>query len=418
MNKETNNREEESTGDAFTASERRRVFWLVLVLIPLSWASIKIVLPALPALGNLFHSTAGVKLSVSLYLIFFACSQPVWGGIVQKTSCRQTLFYSLAVTMTGSLIAMFSFNLPLYLIGRTLEGVGMGAASPIGRTLFTDVFGRKELAHRMGAISGCAALMPALAPITGGYLMTYIDWRAIFGFFLLLCVAYFYSAFRWLPETRIKPVDEGVVTTRKLIGTYISILRNTHYWGYILPYASLTGGLLGYYSAMPFWYHSQLGIAEDTFAYFAIPTVGMYLIGLIVAGFLIKKIDLEEILFLGMLLAFCTAVVTTLLAILNVSGMASIVGVLSLYGFSAGLVSPNANAGVLVKFKNVAAPTAALIAVGLFGSASLTSFVTMNLYIRDTLWPVAGYLGSLSLIGLAASYFWVWRPYRSKQGTI
>ena len=167
---------------------------------------------------------------------------------------------------------------------------------------------------------------------------------------------------------------------------------------------------------MPFWYHSQLGIAEDTFAYFAIPTVGMYLIGLIVAGFLIKKIDLEEILFLGMLLAFCTAVVTTLLAILNVSGVASIVGVLSLYAFSAGLVSPNANAGVLVKFKKVAAPTAALIAVGLFGTAALTSFVTMNLYIRDTLWPVAGYLGTLSLIGLAASYFWVWRPYRGKEG--
>ena len=416
MNKETNNREEESTGEAFTASERRRVFWLVLVLIPLSWTSIKIVLPALPELGNIFHSTAGVKLSVSLYLIFFACSQPVWGGIVQKTSCRQTLFYSLVVTMIGSLIAMSSFNLSLYLLGRTLEGVGMGAASPIGRTLFTDVFGRKELAHRMGVISGCAATMPAVAPIIGGYLMTYIDWRAIFGFFLLLCVAYFYFAFRWLPETSIKPIDEGVVTTRKLIGTYISILRNTHYLGYVLPYAALTGGLLGYYSAMPFWYLSQLGIAEDVFAYFAIPTVGMYLIGLIVAGLLLKKIDLEEIIFLGMLLAFCTAVFTTLLAILNVSGVASIVGVLSLYGFSAGLVSPNANAGVLVKFKKVAAPTAALIAVGLFGSASLTSFVTMNLYIRDTLWPVAGYLGTLSLIGLAASYFWVWRPYRSKKG--
>jgi DHA1 family bicyclomycin/chloramphenicol resistance-like MFS transporter len=309
MNKETNNREEESTGEAFTASERRRVFWLVLVLIPLSWTSIKIVLPALPELGNIFHSTAGVKLSVSLYLIFFACSQPVWGGIVQKTSCRQTLFYSLVVTMIGSLIAMSSFNLSLYLLGRTLEGVGMGAASPIGRTLFTDVFGRKELAHRMGVISGCAATMPAVAPIIGGYLMTYIDWRAIFGFFLLLCVAYFYFAFRWLPETRIKPIDEGVVTTRKLIGTYISILRNTHYLGYVLPYAALTGGLLGYYSAMPFWYLSQLGIAEDVFAYFAIPTVGMYLIGLIVAGLLLKKIDLEEILFLGMLLAFCVFMV-------------------------------------------------------------------------------------------------------------
>ncbi|RCV63956.1 hypothetical protein C5S53_11395 [Methanophagales archaeon] len=167
---------------------------------------------------------------------------------------------------------------------------------------------------------------------------------------------------------------------------------------------------------MPFWYHSQLGIAEDTFAYFAIPTVGLYLIGLIVARLLIKKIALEEILFLGMLLAFCTAVVTTILAILKVSGVASIVGVLSLYGFSAGVVSPNANAGVLAKFKNVAAPTAALVAVRVFSSASLTSFVTMNFYVRDTLWPVAGYLGTLSLIGLVAGYFWMWVPYRGEKG--
>ena len=94
--------------------------------------------------------------------------------------------------------------------------------------------------------------------------------------------------------------------------------------------------------------------------------------------------------------------------------MASIVVVLSLYSFSAGLVSPNANADVLAKFKQVAAPTAALVAVVLFGTAALTSIVTMNVHIRDTLWPVAAYLGILSSIGLATCYFWVWIPYRGK----
>ena len=115
-----------------------------------------------------------------------------------------------------------------------------------------------------------------------------------------------------------------------------------------------------------------------------------------------------------MLLAFCTAVVTILLAILKISGLASIVGILSLYGFSAGLVAPNASAGVLAKFRKVAALTAALVAVGVFGSASITSSVTMNLQITDTLWPIASYLGTLSLVGLVAAYFWVWLPYRVK----
>ena len=65
--------------------------------------------------------------------------------------------------------------------------------------------------------------------------------------------------------------------------------------------------------------------------------------------------------------------------------------------------------------KIVAAPTAALVAVVIFGTAALTSIVTMNLYIKGTLWPVAGYLGILSSIGLAACYFWVWRPYRGEK---
>ncbi len=65
--------------------------------------------------------------------------------------------------------------------------------------------------------------------------------------------------------------------------------------------------------------------------------------------------------------------------------------------------------------KKVAAPTAALIAVVIFGTAALTSIVTMNVHIRDTLWPVAAYLGILSSIGLAASYFWVWLPYRGEK---
>ena len=112
-------------------------------------------------------------------------------------------------------------------MGRILDGIGMGAASPIGRTLMTDVFERKELARRIGVISGFASAMPAVAPIIGGYLMMCIDWRAIFGFFLLLCAAYFYCAVRWLPVTCIKSDDEGVVTTRTLIGAYISILGNT-----------------------------------------------------------------------------------------------------------------------------------------------------------------------------------------------
>jgi len=34
----------------------------------------------------------------------------------------------------------------------------------------------------------------------------------------------------------------------------------------------------------------------------------------------------------------------------------------------------------------------------------------------DTLWPIALYLGVLSLIGLFANFFWIWLPYKNNAG--
>lgn len=417
MEKDTVNQTEIAGGRTFTVPERDWIFGLAFALVLICWASIKMVLPALPKLPNILQCTpAGVKLSVSLYLIFFACSQPVWGGIVQNSGCRRTLFISLFITAAGTLTVLFSFNLPMYIIGRSLEGLGMGAASPVYRTMIADVFDRKELVGKVGLMSGCAAAMPAIAPIFGGYLMVWISWRAIFGAFLLFIGVYFYLAFRKLPETRRNPADKNKTSLTRLLKTYLSILKNSHFWGFTLSYAVLTGGLLGYYSAMPFWYHSQLGIKAHIFSYLALPTVGMYIIGLICARLMVKKKDVEEVFIRGMLLTFTTTGVAVLLSLLKVPGAASIVAIMSGYGFAAGMVVPTANAGILSKFKNVAGPVSALVASVVFGSASLTSAITMNLHIKNTLWPVTGYIGILSLIGLAAGYFFVWVPYNAGRG--
>jgi len=398
----------------FTEHEQKWVFGLAFAVIILSWMSIKISMPALPRLSEVFHSTpGGVKLSVTIFFIFFALSQPIWGGIAQKIGCRPTLLIGILVSIAGSLIAMLAFDLPTYIIGRTLEGLGMGSASPVARTLLTDVFDRKDLARSMGTISGTASTMPALAPIVGGYLLTWIDWRAIFGFFLILSVLYVVLAFRDLPETRFHSDKDPRPTTPQLFGFYLSILKNTSFWGYALCYAVMTGGMIGYYSAAPYWFVSQLGIAANHYAFLTLPTVVFYIFGLFVNRMLLKRYDLEKLLFLGISMAVLTAIVTLGLAFINVSGLIVIMVLLSLFGFSAGLVMPAVNAGAMAEFKKVAGPASALLVMTVFGTSSITASWAMRINI-DTLWPIALYLGVLSLIGLFANFFWVWLPYKNK----
>ena len=396
----------------FTDHQQKWAFRLAFAVIILSWLSIKISMPALPILSEVFHSTSGgVKLSVTVFFIFFALSQPIWGGIAQKIGCRPTLLIGVLVSILGSLLAMLAFDLPSYIVGRALEGLGMGSASPVARTILTDVLDRTSLAKSMGTISGVASIMPALAPIIGGYLLAWIEWRAIFAFFLILSLVYLFLAFRDLPETRFYSEENPRPTNSQLLGYYFSILKSTSFWGYALCYGVMTGGLIGYYSAAPYWFVSQLGIAADHYAFLTVPTVVLYICGLFTNRMLLKKHDLEKLLFLGIGFAVLSAIIAFALAVMNVSGLISIIVVLSLFGFSAGIVMPSVNAGAMSEFKKVAGPASALLVMSVFGTSAITATWAMRINI-DSLWPVGLYLGGLSLVGLFANYFWVWRPYK------
>jgi DHA1 family bicyclomycin/chloramphenicol resistance-like MFS transporter len=388
------------------------VFWLTFALAVLSWISIKMVLPALPGLPKELYTTSdGIKLTVTVYLFFFAISQPFWGAVVQKVGARRALYATLGITIVGSVTAMLSTDLSSYITGRALEGIGMGGVSPITRTLIVDYFDRKALSVRIGIISGTAATMPAAAPIVAGHIMLWFDWRAIFAVFLLLTLLLVYALYRYLPRSD----HSETVTFSGLLNDYRSILSQSPFWGYSLPFAASMGGLLGYYSAMPYWYHVQLGIPAHNFAYLAVPTVGMFVVGLVVSGWLVRSRTIDTIILYGAVMTLIATLLALCAAAFALPTIGSIVTATSLFGFGTGLIVPNTNAGVLARFRQTAAPTAALVSVSAFGSGSLLSVVSMDLYIATTLWPVAFYLGALSLICLLSSYFWVWLPSRAKR---
>ncbi len=404
-----------STPDnAESNTDQTRVFWLIFSLVLLSWLSIKIVLPALPGFPEIFGCSAdGVKISVSLYLLFFAFSQPFWGGVVQKSGYRRAIVLSFSIAMIGSLVAMLSSGLPAYIVGRSLEGVGIGAASPIGRTLLVDTFDRARLTARIGLISGVAAIMPALAPILGVYLMLLWGWRAIFGLLFVLTLAWFCGALRWLPRSLVNSSEQTPVTLKSLLEINLTILKNKGFWGFALAYASMLGGLLGYYSAIPYWLHVQLGVSASVYPYLVVPTVLLYLGGLSVSGILAGKRSTEVLLTLGLLSSFIAASAAIGLTLLGLRGVWIIVSIMSLYGFAVGIVTPQANAGVLLRFKHAAAPASALLSLVVFGFASLTSAIAMRLSVSGLLWQLTLYICLLSVTGLLAGYFWIWRPSRS-----
>ena len=128
---------------------------------------------------------------------------------------------------------------------------------------------------------------------------------------------------------------------------------------------------------------------------------------------------LDRLLLIGLAVAVSTAVLNIALAAMQVSGLIALVGLMSFFGFSAGLVMPSASAGATADFRAIAGPASALLTTGVFLASSIAATWAMRIDIA-TLWPVAGYLATLSVVGFSVAGFGIWLPRRKLQapGTV
>jgi MFS family permease len=87
--------------------------------------------PLLPSVAADLHiSLDSAQWSLTVALLSGAVSAPILGRLGDGPFRRQAIIGALGVVFVGSLIAGFSHSLPPLLLGRAMEGVGLGLAAP------------------------------------------------------------------------------------------------------------------------------------------------------------------------------------------------------------------------------------------------------------------------------------------------
>ena len=80
----------------------------------------------------------------------------------------------------GTLIGGFSPNFITLLIARIIQALGSGIMMPLMMTTILDIFEPHERGKYMGMFGLVIGLAPAIGPTLSGYLVEYINWRALF----------------------------------------------------------------------------------------------------------------------------------------------------------------------------------------------------------------------------------------------
>lgn len=125
----------------------------------------------------------------SIYLLFYALGQPLWGMMSDRFGRLIVLRSALVGGLIGSVASMvFTSFLPLT-ASRAWTGLMVGALYPTLMTLIGDSAKGTQRARSLSRLQVIGNLGTALATLAAGTLAALVDWRLVFGLTSVGCLA-------------------------------------------------------------------------------------------------------------------------------------------------------------------------------------------------------------------------------------
>jgi len=222
-------------------------------------------LPALPTIArDLNVSPGATQLTLAVFMLGVAIGQIAYGPITDKYGRKKPLLVGLAVYILGAMICALAPTITVLIGGRFLQALGASAGAVITTAIARDLWSGKLLADRLSLLFLIIGVAPILAPSLGGLILTQWDWHGLFWFLVAFGTLVAISV-TLLPET--SSADERAhVRLRDAVGTYATLLRNTHFMLFVLTGACAVGMLLTYITGSSFIYIETLGVTPSVFA--------------------------------------------------------------------------------------------------------------------------------------------------------
>jgi EmrB/QacA subfamily drug resistance transporter len=156
---------------------------------------------ALPTIGRDLHaSISTIQWVPTVYLLTFASVIPLSGWAAARFGSKTVWLASLAVFMTGSLLAGLSWSIGALIAFRVLQGLGGAMIMPLGQAMLAQVAGPDRMGRVMTVIGVPMLLVPIFGPLIGGALIAAAGWHWIFLVNLPVGLVAIALAVRLLPD--------------------------------------------------------------------------------------------------------------------------------------------------------------------------------------------------------------------------
>jgi EmrB/QacA subfamily drug resistance transporter len=166
------------------ARDTRHSNWVLTTTIlasSLAFIDGSVVNVGLPALGATFKASAGdLQWVINAYLLPLSALLLLGGAAGDRYGRAHLLVVGTAMFGAASIGCALAPSLRWLLVGRGLQGVGAAMLMPNSLAILGAHFSSEARGRAIGIWASMGAVMGALGPVLGGWLIDTVGWRAIF----------------------------------------------------------------------------------------------------------------------------------------------------------------------------------------------------------------------------------------------
>ena len=358
-----------------TRSEHRIMVVMLGMLAATGPLSIDMYLPSLPSIQTaLDASAANAQLSLSAFLIGYACGQLIYGPISDRFGRKPVLLTGLLVYAATSFLCAQSQNIEGLIVMRFLQALGGGSGIVLARAIISDHFPPNEAAQVLSLVSIVTLMGPLVSPIVGGYLLVLAGWRSIFyllaslGALFFIMVSVFYK--ESLPRERRQQLN--------LIGTfraYLDITLHRDSFGYIACGGLGAGVFFAYISNSPFVFIELFHVPAEYFGYLYGLVVSSMMAAAIINSRLVLRFGLNRMIDYGNIIRMVGIVLLVLIAWLRIGGVPAMVFALMLTVSPTIIINVNAAVGLLHLFPRLTGTASAVSGAAIFATGAVSGSI-------------------------------------------
>lgn len=334
--------------------------------------SMDLYLPQLPQLARTLGTTdALAQATMSVCMIGLGVGQLIAGPLSDRYGRKRPLVAGVVLFAVLSAVCAIAPTIEVLLVARFFQGLAGAAGVVISMAVARDLFEGVELSRMLSLLALVTSLTPIIAPVIGGQLAHFMDWRGIFFVLAGVGAVLVLVATLGLRETLHEGRHSGGVV-RTTAGHIGAVMRDPLFVAFMT--ASCLGGVafFSYLSMSSFVLQGQFGLTPQLFSLVFAMNALAQLGGAQLSRLFVRRLGTARMYLTGQIAGASAAILLLVATLLGAHAIAFI-ALLALFIGSAGLGGPNGTSLALGSHGSRAGTASAVLGMGMFTAGAVAA---------------------------------------------